>query len=66
MTLPRLEAMGNYWYNHPPVHLMLRQFFGLGEQSSGSSEGEQGNLDELVGMFASGVPGLDIKDTPSG
>lgn len=58
--------MGNYWYNHPPVHLMLRQFFGLGEQSSGSPEGEQGNLDELVGMFASGAPGLEIKDTSSG
>lgn len=53
--------MGAYWYNHPPVHLMLRQFFGLGEKSE--SDGESGDLDELVGMFAAGSPGMVIKDT---
>mgnify|MGYP001586305528 CR=1 FL=1 len=63
MTLPRLEAMGEYWYNHPPVHLMLRQFFGLGEKSQAPSDGESGDLDELVGMFAAGWPGMVIKDT---
>lgn len=56
--------MGEYWYNHPPVHLMLRQFFGLGETST--SDDESGDLDELVGMFASGSPGLAIKDTSNG
>jgi hypothetical protein len=28
ITLPRLYAMNAYWAKNPPVHLLLRQFFG--------------------------------------
>lgn len=32
MTLPIFRELSDYWRKFPPIHLMLKQFFGAGEK----------------------------------
>lgn len=33
-----LDAMNAYWADHPPVHIMVAAYLGLGKKSTGSGE----------------------------
>lgn len=60
MTLPRFDAMQKYWRNNPPVHILLRDFFGVGKasdksdnsQSSSQGESKYGSLEDLISDFS--------------
>jgi hypothetical protein len=52
MTMARYLALRRYWARHPPVHLMVAAYLGIGKSAR---EPECGDLGELVAAFDSGV-----------
>lgn len=36
MDLVRLKHMGDYWRDHPPVHLMVAAYLGIGKNGDGA------------------------------
>lgn len=52
MDLPRLEAMNAYWKKHPPLHLMVQAFLGIGEKSgTEQKEEDQPDLAMVLTQF---------------
>jgi len=52
MDLPRLEAMNAYWKKHPPLHLMVQAFLGIGEApGTKPGEDEQNDLAMVLAQF---------------
>lgn len=47
MTIPRLQAMSDYWQEHPPLHQLVATF--LGVKSKAPKEQDNASLLELVG-----------------
>jgi hypothetical protein len=37
MTLFQVEELTRYWIDHPPLHLMIASYLGIGKQRSGHS-----------------------------
>jgi hypothetical protein len=52
MTLPRMEALNQYWVDNPPLHLLVRGLVGY-KPPAGGSEADRGSADELVAIFGS-------------
>lgn len=50
MTLPRLESMSEYWAAHPPTHILVAAYLGVGKKE------EKGDLNELAQMLGGGLP----------
>lgn len=56
MDLPRLEAMNAYWKKHPPLHIMIQAFLGIGEKPATSEPGEdQPDLATVLAQFPQGM-----------
>jgi hypothetical protein len=52
MDLPRLEVMNAYWKKHPPLHLMVQAFLGIGEKTTSQESGEdQPDLATVLAQF---------------
>jgi hypothetical protein len=47
MTLPRLNAMNEYWESNPPMHQLLAGYVGYKKPDKAEPEKEV-NLDELI------------------
>jgi hypothetical protein len=47
MTLPRLQALNDYWRDHPPLHILLGSFLGVKPAAKIKEEKEE-NLDKLI------------------
>lgn len=43
-----LDAMNAYWADHPPVHIMVAAYLGIGKKSSASSGEPLENASEFV------------------
>jgi hypothetical protein len=57
MTLPRFLALSRYWAKHPPVHLMVAAYLGIGKKAGRQkTDGfeKTGGFAELLGMFPTG------------
>jgi len=46
MTLPRLDAMKDYWNDNPPLHQLVAAY--LGHKPVASKTDEMGTLDDFV------------------
>lgn len=53
VDLPRLAALNDYWSAHPPVHVLVAAYLGVGEQP----KPEQQNYSELFENLPF-VPGM--------
>lgn len=47
MTLHHYRAMQRYWARHPPTHLLLAAWFGIGPKP----ESQPADLGDLLAMF---------------
>lgn len=52
--LPRLEAMNAYWRTHPPLHLMVAAYLGIGNSKDRLQE-EEPDLLMMLGQFPQGM-----------
>ena len=50
VDMPRLEAIRNFWEDHPPLCDVVASYFGIEPRKKPSN-----NFDELLAMFPSGV-----------
>lgn len=53
LTLPRLDALDNYWRRHPPVHLLVAAYLGYKPPRDVQ---EVGDLGELYTMMTGRLP----------
>ncbi len=45
MTLPRLDAMREYWANNPPVHQLVAMYM---QYKPPAKKNEPGNLEDFI------------------
>jgi hypothetical protein len=55
MDLVRLAALTDYWKGHPPTHVMVAAYFGIGPEKP-AAEADKQNFDDLfaLGTFKEG------------
>ncbi len=60
MTLPRYYQLREYWSQHPPTHVLMRQaFFKTDKTPSSSTPGRTSinDIGELMSLFGGGAGG---------
>lgn len=50
LTWPRLNALGRYWQEHPPVHELVAAALGVKPRDK-----DTGSLEEIMALFEGGV-----------
>jgi hypothetical protein len=67
-----LEAMNAYWSDHPPVHIMVASYLGVGKKTSTSSGESLENASEFVPVatvqnaeFDAILTGFGLPTTPA-
>ncbi|HWK45130.1 MAG TPA: hypothetical protein VNT30_10430 [Stellaceae bacterium] len=51
MTLPRFAGLTRYWNRHPPTHVLVAAYLGIGRQHDQSGSG----MAELLALFPTGI-----------
>jgi hypothetical protein len=59
LTWPRLNALGRYWQDNPPVHelvaVIAEAAFGIKPKQSGTQGAGLSSLEEIISLFEGGV-----------
>ena len=57
LDLPRLQAINEYWVEHPPAHILIAMYLGIKpkekESSKPDAEISQENMQKLIEMMPS-------------
>jgi hypothetical protein len=68
MTLLDVEELTRYWINHPPLHLMVAAYLGVGKRTRSASlapvpPAKADNLDvaAVLAELGSGFAGADVQ-----
>ena len=68
MTLLDVEELTRYWINHPPLHLMVAAYLGVGKRTRfrslsyrhPSAKGENLDIGAVLAELGSGFAGGDV------
>lgn len=60
MTLPRLYQMGQYWRDHPPLHILVGAFFGVKSADQKQIEKKEESIDQMIADL--GMAGLKMEN----
>lgn len=48
IDLPRMKHLGDYWAQHPPMHILMASYVGFKPQAMPSENDEQGDIAEAL------------------
>lgn len=65
MTLLDVEELTRYWINHPPLHLMVAAYLGVGKRTrfgplAPTAKGEDLDIGAVLAELGSGFGGGDV------
>jgi hypothetical protein len=66
MTLFQVEELTSYWAQHPPLHLLVAAFLGLGKDkqkqlpSTPAQRGQQTGSDAMLAELGTGFSARDV------
>jgi hypothetical protein len=49
MTIPRYLTLTDYWSRHPPIHLMMAAYLGVGKEKA-KKKLTEGELQEFIAL----------------
>jgi hypothetical protein len=67
MTLFQIEELTSYWAQHPPLHLLVAAYLGVGKgKQASSTERERRTSSDVGSMLAHLGPGFNPGDVHAG
>jgi hypothetical protein len=67
MTLFQIEELTSYWAQHPPLHLLIAAYLGVGKGKQASSVGRERRPSSDVGSTLAHLgPGFNAGDVHAG